>query len=93
MASQKYSHEDQKRTLHHLTRSHAANEFLKNKFNLTKRFGVEGNDSMVSGLNALVDECAAHKTKSLVFGMPHRGRLITLANVFQKPLETIFAEF
>ena len=81
------------KTLHHLTKSHASNELMKNKFPLVKRFGVEGNDSLVSGLNALVEQCSEHKTRSLVFGMPHRGRLTTLANVFSKPFETLFAEF
>lgn len=67
--------------------------FLKNIFSTSKRFGIEGSDTFISGLNALVDEAVKLKAEHVVFGMAHRGRLNTLATVFNKPLEQIFAEF
>lgn len=68
-------------------------QFLKTKFNTSKRFGIEGCDTFVSAMSSLVDLAAEHKTEHVVFGMAHRGRLHTLATVFSKPLEQIFAEF
>lgn len=46
---------------------------------LTKRFGVEGCDSLISGLESMVEHTANNGMKHLVIGMPHRGRLNTLA--------------
>lgn len=67
--------------------------FLKNTFSTSKRFGIEGSDTFISGLQALVDEAAKDKVEHILFGMAHRGRLNTLATVFKKPVEQIFAEF
>ncbi len=67
--------------------------FLKNTFSTSKRFGIEGSDTFISGLSTLVDEAAKIKTEHIIFGMAHRGRLNTLALVFNKPMEQIFAEF
>lgn len=67
--------------------------FLKNRFTTSKRFGIEGCDSVISGLNALVDRAAQHKVQRIVFGMPHRGRLNTLTNVLGKDEKDIFSEF
>lgn len=67
--------------------------FLKNTFSTSKRFGIEGSDTFISGLASLVDEAAKSKVEHILFGMAHRGRLNTLATVFSKPIEQIFAEF
>ena len=56
--------------------------FLQRKFNTSKRFGIEGLDSMISGLQQLVEIAAKSGVEHLVFGMAHRGRLNTLYNVF-----------
>lgn len=50
-------------------------------------------DSFVAGLNSLVEEAAGAGVKHIDFGMAHRGRLCTLATLFEKPMEEIFAEF
>lgn len=76
-----------------LARVELFNDFLKNRFTTSKRFGVEGTDTMVVGLAALIDQCAEELIEHIIVGMAHRGRLSTLANVFKKPLEIIFAEF
>lgn len=54
---------------------------------------MEGLDGFVSGLESLVDEAARHAIQHVDFGMAHRGRLCTLATLFNKPMEEIFAEF
>jgi 2-oxoglutarate dehydrogenase E1 component len=68
-------------------------EFLRNKFTFRTRFGLEGMESMISGLKWLVDIYAANNIKDITLGMAHRGRLNVLANVMKKPLTKIFAEF
>jgi len=68
-------------------------EFIAQKFNTMKRFGLEGCESFVPGMKAAIDVCAKTGCEKAIIGMPHRGRLNVLANVVRKPLETIFAEF
>jgi 2-oxoglutarate dehydrogenase E1 component len=63
------------------------------KFPTSKRFGIEGCDTLISGLGHLTDCAAADNVEHMVFGMPHRGRLNTLAYVFNKPIDQIMAEF
>ena len=67
--------------------------FCANKFNTAKRFGIEGVQSFIPGMKALIDELSKQGASKVICGMPHRGRLNFLANVVKKPLETIFAEF
>lgn len=59
---------------------------------LESRFGLDGCESLVPGLNALVDAAADLGVKNAVIGMSHRGRLNVLANVLRKPLPIIFNE-
>jgi 2-oxoglutarate dehydrogenase E1 component len=68
-----------------LCRDYYFNEFVKKFFNNTKRFGSEGCDSFISGMEALIDEAAKSKVNDVVIGMAHRGRLSTLFNVIKKP--------
>jgi 2-oxoglutarate dehydrogenase E1 component len=67
--------------------------FLANKFNTTKRFGLDGGESVVPGLKAAIDRASELGAHSFVIGMPHRGRLNVLANVMRKPMPLIFSEF
>lgn len=71
----------------------AWNTYCKNKFSTTKRFGIEGCDTFISSLDYLAEEAANIGVEHVVIGMPHRGRLNTLAFVLGKKLEQIFAEF
>lgn len=68
-------------------------KFLANKFNTAKRFGLEGGESCIPGLKAMIDRGSELGVESFVFGMPHRGRLNVLANVLRKPNPQIFKEF
>jgi 2-oxoglutarate dehydrogenase E1 component len=68
-------------------------KFLANKFNTAKRFGLEGGESCIPGMKAMVDRGSELGIESFVLGMPHRGRLNVLANVLRKPNPQIFKEF
>jgi 2-oxoglutarate dehydrogenase E1 component len=68
-------------------------EVLKSKFTTHKRFGLEGLETVVSGLKAFVSHSSGLGIKDITLGMAHRGRLNVLANVFKKPISQIFAEF
>lgn len=76
---------DMHNTGRRLCRDHSFNSFCKEYFPAQKRFGSEGTDSVISGLEALIDEAAKAKVENVVFGMAHRGRLSTLFNVIKKP--------
>jgi len=67
--------------------------FLHRRFIGQKRFSLEGGEVMIALLEAVVERAAHHRMKDLVLGMAHRGRLNVLANIFNKPLVNIFAEF
>lgn len=68
-------------------------EFLKNKFTTAKRFGLEGLETVITGLEAYVDKSVELGVRDVTLGMPHRGRLNVLANVFKKPVSKIIGEF
>jgi 2-oxoglutarate dehydrogenase complex dehydrogenase (E1) component-like enzyme len=67
--------------------------FLGKTFPNVKRFGLEGCESLVVGLDALLTHAAQLGVEHVAMGMPHRGRLNVLANVLHKPLEQILCEF
>lgn len=67
--------------------------FLGNKYNTSKRFGLEGGESVIPGLQALIDRGSELGITYFAIGMPHRGRLNVLANVMKKPFPHIFKEF
>jgi 2-oxoglutarate dehydrogenase E1 component len=68
-------------------------QFLHRRFLGQKRFSLEGGEALIPLLDALVTEAASAGVTDLVMGMSHRGRLNVLANIFNKPLANIFAEF
>ena len=68
-------------------------EICRSKFTTKNRFGLEGLETLVTGLKAFVDKAVDLGLKDITLGMAHRGRLNVLANVFRKPISTIFAEF
>jgi 2-oxoglutarate dehydrogenase E1 component len=68
-------------------------KFLARKYVGTKRFGLDGGESMVPALEAVIKYGGAGGVVSMVVGMAHRGRLNVLANVMGKPYRAIFSEF
>mmetsp|Transcript_27829 Transcript_27829/g.69902 ORF Transcript_27829/g.69902 Transcript_27829/m.69902 type:complete len:1019 (+) Transcript_27829:71-3127(+) len=67
--------------------------FLGTKYKTTKRFGVDGGEAAIVGINAAVAKAVSMGVEEVVIGMPHRGRLNMLTNVVGKPLTQMFAEF
>lgn len=89
----KYSVDDKRRILDRLIWSSSFETFLATKFPNDKRFGLEGCETLVPGMKALIDRSVDYGIKDIVIGMPHRGRLNVLSNVVRKPNESIFSEF
>ena len=73
--------------------SESFEKFMANKYPNEKRFGLEGCESLIPGMKALIDRSVDHGVKHITIGMPHRGRLNVLANVIRKPIEAILNEF
>ncbi len=67
--------------------------FLHRQFLGQKRFSLEGSEVVIPLLDRVLHKAGELGIHDVVLGMPHRGRLNVLANIFSKPLETIFAEF
>ncbi|KAG7879134.1 hypothetical protein KL937_003547 [Ogataea polymorpha] len=89
----KFTPDQKRQILDRLMWSCEFENFLSTKFPNDKRFGLEGAESVVPGLKALIDTAVDLGVEDVVIGMPHRGRLNMLANVVRKPAEAIFSEF
>jgi 2-oxoglutarate dehydrogenase E1 component len=68
-------------------------QYIQKKFVGQKRFSIEGGESLISALHALVERGVDQGVKQFVIGMAHRGRLNALAHILDKPYEHIFSEF
>ena len=79
--------------LHKLNEAVAFESFLNTKFVGQKRFSIEGAESLIPGLDFMLQRGAELGVKEVVLGMAHRGRLNVLTNVFGKPASQIFSEF
>jgi len=88
-----YSQNEKRVILDRLIWSDSFERFIASKYPNEKRFGLEGAESLIPGMKALIDRSVEHGVESVVVGMPHRGRLNVLANVIRKPTEAILAEF
>jgi 2-oxoglutarate decarboxylase len=83
----------QKYILSKLNAAEAFETFLQTKYVGQKRFSLEGAESVIPMMDAVIDQCAEHALDEVVIGMPHRGRLNVLANIIGKPYRQIFTEF
>ena len=81
------------RVLELLAAAEAFERYQRKTYPKHKQFSLEGSESLVSLLNAVVDEAAEHGVEDLVLGMPHRGRLNVLRNVFDLPLAQLLSLF
>lgn len=79
--------------LRELIYADAFERFLHIKFPGEKRFGLEGGESVIPALQAILSRAVNHGVQSVVFGTAHRGRLCILANILGKPIHTIYAKF
>lgn len=84
---------EQKYILSKLNAAEAFETFLQTKYVGQKRFSLEGAETVIPMMDAVIDQCAEHALNEVVIGMPHRGRLNVLANIVGKPYSQIFTEF
>ena len=84
---------EKKEILDILTSAETFERFLDRRYTGTKRFGIEGAESLMPALEAILRRSTALGVKEFVIGMPHRGRLNVLANFVGKPYAAIFSEF
>lgn len=82
-----------KRILKQLTTAEAFEKFLHTKYPAAKRFGLDGGESLIPGLEEMLKRSAALGVEEVVLGMSHRGRLNVLTNILSKPYQAIFSEF
>ncbi|XP_050208860.1 uncharacterized protein LOC126659602 [Mercurialis annua] len=89
----RYSQERLELFLDRLAWSTLFENFLAAKWGYAKRFGLEGGETLIPGMKEMFDRASDLGVENIVVGMPHRGRLNVLGNVFRKPLAQIFSEF
>lgn len=82
-----------KRILQKLNEGVMFEKFLHTKYIGQKRFSLEGGETTIAALDAIINTAAANKVQEVVIGMAHRGRLNVLANILGKTYEEIFNEF
>ena len=88
-----FNADEKKHILKKLNEAVAFEGFLHTKYVGQKRFSLEGGESLIPALDALVEGAAKDGVEEFVVGMAHRGRLNTLTNIFGKPAQDIFSEF
>jgi len=81
------------RILHRLCEATLFEQYLNNKYIGQKRFSLEGAETVVAMLDALLSHAAEHGCQELILGMAHRGRLNIQVNILKKPFEHVFCEF
>jgi len=87
------SYEEKKRVLSKLNQAVVFENFLHTKYLGQKRFSLEGGESTIPFLDAVINTAAHHGVEEVMIGMAHRGRLNVLANIMGKTYEQIFSEF
>ncbi|TGE15927.1 2-oxoglutarate dehydrogenase E1 component [Hymenobacter elongatus] len=85
--------EYKKRILRKLNEAVVFENFLHTKFLGQKRFSLEGGETTIPALDAIIEQAATLGVREVMIGMAHRGRLNVLANIMGKTYEQIFSEF
>ena len=88
-----YSKERKRRILDRLVKAEEFERFLHRNYVGQKRFGLEGAETLIAGIDTLIENGPKAGLDEIVMGMAHRGRLNMLANVFRKSYDYIFHEF
>ncbi|MGF1558136.1 MAG: 2-oxoglutarate dehydrogenase E1 component [Flavobacteriaceae bacterium] len=89
----KFDNQQKKHILKKLNQAVSFETFLHTKYVGQKRFSLEGNESLIPALDAVVERAAEMGVQQFVMGMAHRGRLNVLTNIFGKAAKDIFSEF
>jgi len=85
--------EQKKHILSKLNEAVSFENFLHTKYVGQKRFSLEGGETIIPAIDALIEAAAEKGVEQFVMGMAHRGRLNVLANIFRKSTQDIFSEF
>ena len=88
-----FTREGRKAILNKMVEAEGFEKFLHVKYMGTKRFGLDGGESLIPAMEQIIKRGGNLGVREIVIGMPHRGRLSVLANVMQKPYRAIFNEF
>src|SRR5882757_9231529 len=88
-----FSREGKRAILNKLVEADGFEKFCDVKFTGTKRFGLDGGESMIPALEQIIKRGGALGVKEIIIGMAHRGRLNVLSQVMNKPHRAIFHEF
>ena len=88
-----FTDEGKRAILAAVVRGEQYEKFLGKKYVGTKRFGLDGGESMIPALEAVIKHGGQLGVREIIYGMAHRGRLNVLANVMGKPYKVIFHEF
>jgi len=91
--SDRIDHDEQRHILGRLNAAEAFEKFLATKYVGQKRFGIEGAESAIPILDAVLDAAATDGLDGAVMGMAHRGRLNVLTNIVGKSYDQLFKEF
>ncbi|MDZ4204591.1 MAG: 2-oxoglutarate dehydrogenase E1 component [Bacteroidales bacterium] len=92
-ATPDFSTSEKRVILQKLAQATLFEKFIHRKFTGQKRFSLEGAESLIPALDAVIEKGADLGTQEFVIGMAHRGRLNVLANIMKKPYYDIFNEF
>ena len=88
-----FTENGKKAILNKIVQAEGFEKYLHIKFVGTKRFGLDGGESLIPALEQIIKRGGNLGAKEIKIGMPHRGRLNVLANVMGKPFKAIFSEF
>lgn len=88
-----FTPEGKKAILYKLMEVEGFEKFLDVKYTGTKRFGLDGGESLIPALEQIIKRGGNLGVKDMILGMPHRGRLNVLCNVMSKPFRAVFNEF
>ena len=88
-----FTREGRKAILNKMVEAEGFEKFLHVKYMGTKRFGLDGGESLIPAMEQIIKRGGALGVRDIIIGMPHRGRLSVLANVMAKPYRAIFNEF
>ncbi len=91
--SQDFSDEKRRHFFYHLKLAVGFENFIHKKFVGQKRFSLEGAETLIPSLDAVIEKGSELGIEEFVIGMAHRGRLNVLANILEKPYENIFKEY
>jgi 2-oxoglutarate dehydrogenase E1 component len=88
-----FTRKGRKAILNKLVEAEGFEKFLHVKYMGTKRFGLDGGESLIPAMEQIIKRGGDLGAKEIVIGMPHRGRLSVLVNVMAKPYRAVFNEF